>query len=153
MRKLSLLFVLTIFLITIILVSGCPSTPPTNPPPFKPSVTLGLDKGSIIINDNSISDFITATITRLDNENVDTFFVLKFPENKQTFYPTDVDGQRITELSTKPLRDQNSKDILQFKIFGTKGEDKFSVKELRLELWWNNTKIDGQDKIIEVTVN
>jgi hypothetical protein len=140
-----------ILLIGVVLISGCINPP--NPPPFKPSVELELDKSSITVTDNTIStDFITATITRLDNENIDTVFLLKFPERKQTVYPTDVDGHRITELQTKPLKGQNCKDTLQFKIFGTKGEDIYSVKSLKLELWWNNTKIDNQDKTIEVKV-
>ncbi len=144
--KLKYIPLLAILLIGVIFISGCTQD-------FKPQVSLTLDKNSITINNNQLSEFITATITRLDNENIDTLFVLKFPDNKEGVYPTNVDGERITEISTKTLKGSNSKDILQFKIFGSKGEATQASYDLKVELWWNNTKIENQDETTKITVN
>lgn len=134
-------------LIGVVLISGCVQQE------FSPSVRLDLDKYWITIDDNKISsDFITATIIRLDNENIETIFVLKFPEEKESVFPTDVNGNRIGELYTKPLKGQNSKDILQFKIFGSKGEADESTFTLNVELWFNYTKVVNQDKTITIEV-
>ena len=137
---------IALFLILVIFISGCTDQE------FKPQVDLFLDKNSITIDSGQLSDFITATITRRDNENIDTIFVLSFPEDTQSFYPTDVDGNKIREIPTKKLKGQNSLDTLQFKIFGSKNEATQASYELKLELWWNNTRIDNQDKLIRITV-
>jgi hypothetical protein len=143
------IFVLSMILVAV-LIAGCIGTDQKE---FRPAVGLDLDKTSILVKDKSTSEYITATITRNDNVNVDAIFVLRFPQELTSVYPVDINGNRIQELKTRILKGENSKDILQFKIYGTKGEAYKSDFNLKIELWWsNNTKIPNQDKIITITV-
>ncbi|MBU0496482.1 MAG: hypothetical protein KKG04_00820 [Candidatus Thermoplasmatota archaeon] len=136
---------LTILFVGFILISGCTEGP------FKPQVKLEIDKDNITLDDNTIStDFITVTVERLDKEDIGTVFVLKFPGNLTSVYPTNSDGEKIDEMHTKTLKGQNSKDTLQFKIFGSKGQATEASYELNMELWWNNTKLEEKD--IKITV-
>jgi|GEM_PF-4489547 len=144
--ELKFVFLVVILLMGVVFISGCRTKE------FRPQVSLALDKNSVSLNDGTLSGFITATITRLDNERRDTVFVLKFPENKKDVYPTNVDGVRITEIPTRTLKEQNSIDTLQFKIFGSKGEATNASYDLKVELWWNNTRIENQDKTITITI-
>ena len=113
---------------------------------------LSLDKSSITIDDGELSEFITATITKEDEGENNTVFVLKFPENKNNVYPTDVDGVRIYELQTKPIKGINSIDTLQFKIFGLNGEATEASYDLKVELWADHNHIVNQDKTIKIKV-
>ncbi|MCK5473955.1 MAG: hypothetical protein KAI53_00985 [Candidatus Aenigmarchaeota archaeon] len=131
-------------LLATIFMSGCTDQE------FKPDVKLSLDKNSITVTEKELSEFITATISRQDSNTNETVFILKFPEYKKNVYPTDVNGNRITELQTKSLVGQNSKDIVQFKVFATKGEGTTITYDLKIELWWDDTKI--QDKVIKIAV-
>lgn len=120
---------------------------------FSPDVKLALDKNRIDIKNGELSqEFVTATITRIDNENRDTIFTLKFPDEKMSVYPTDIDGNRITELRTRPLKGEKSKDTLQFKVYGSKGEAEKAEYDLIIQLLWNDTKIENQDKIVKMIV-
>ena len=78
--------------------------------------------------------------------------MLTFPDKLQSAMAVDASGNRITELQTKSLVGLNSKDILQFKIYGRKGEAVQASFDLKAQLWWNSTKVQDQDKSIRVTV-
>jgi len=145
MRYVKQLIILLI--LVFVVISGC-----IKPSPFSPKVEFYLDKYSISINDNTISsEFVTARIKRLDNENISTTFVLKFIQPSNV-YVVDVDGNKISELSTKSLKGSEAEDVLQFKVFGKKGEAKEAKYEIRIELWWNNTKLQGMERSLEVIV-
>ena len=62
------------------------------------------------------------------------------------------DGNKISELSTRSLKGKNAQDILQFKIFGKKGGFTEAKSKIRIELWWNNTKVKNTERILEVSV-
>lgn len=147
--KLEYLSFVTLLIIAIS-ISGCAQPQP--PKAFIPVVDLQLDNSIISIKSETSSGYITATITRNDNENVDTNFTLRFPQKLNSVYPVDNNGNRISQISTKTLKWQNSKDTLQFKIYGNKGEAVNSEFDVNVELWWDNTKIDGQDKIIKINI-
>ncbi|MCD6557630.1 MAG: hypothetical protein J7K31_01195 [Candidatus Aenigmarchaeota archaeon] len=148
MKFKSIWLIYILIMITVILVSGCIDQR------FSPSVGFKLDKYSITVDDNTVSsEFVKATITRLDNENISTVFVMKFfPQTPEDIYPVDVDGNEISELSTRPLKAKGAEDILQFKVFGKKGGFTEAKSKIRIELWWNNTKIENTDRILEVSV-
>ena len=139
--------ILAPLLIAVLIISGCAKQE------FRPGVTLDIDKTDVTVDDNSISkEFITATITRTDDNAKDATFVLTFPDKLQSAMAVDASGNRITELQTKSLVGLNSKDILQFKIYGRKGEAVQASFDLKAQLWWNSTKVQDQDKSIRVTV-
>ncbi len=120
---------------------------------FQPNVGLELSKTKVTVSDNRISEeFITVTITRFDEKNVPVNFIIKFTSNLQNVYPVDSNGNRITELFTRELLGKNSKDTLQFKVFGKNGEAQDSTYNLDMGLYWNNVTINGQDKRISVYV-
>jgi len=137
-----------ILMIVVICLGGCNG----DEEEFKPSVSLSLDDYNLKIDNNALSKFLTATVTRTDDKEQEMTFTLKF-RNLASVYATDVDGNKIEELSTKPLKGLNSKDILQFKVFGGKGEATEASFDLWMELWWNNnTKIENQDQKIEIKI-
>ncbi len=145
-NKLKLILVLSI-LISLVFLNGGDIFKPA---PFKPSVTLTLDKNVLNIKSNVVSeDFITATITRLDDKDELTSFVLMFPDKKENIYPTDVDGKRVEQLQTKPIKGNGAIDTLQFKVFGNKGEADKSTFSFKVQLVWNNSNIAEQT----ITVN
>jgi hypothetical protein len=95
-------------------------------------------------------EFVTATVTREDDENQETIFTIKFPDEKENVYATDWEGNRTREMSTKSLITKNAKDTLQFKVFGKKGEAAEATYILKVELWWNDKKIDDKDIMVTV---
>lgn len=132
----------------VIFVSGCPG----EDKPFTPSVVLKLDKNMIYVHDNSIStDFVTITVERVDNEDVFTDFIIKFNQT-DSVYAVDVDGRRLSQLSTGSLKDKGSVDTLQFKVFGKKGDAIKATYFINIETWWNNTKLEGIDSTLKVIV-
>ncbi len=136
-----------ILILAIILISGCSKQE------FKPGVNLEIDKTSVTVTDNQVSkEFITATITRTDDNDKEAVFVLSFPDKLQSAMAVDTNGIRISELQTKPLVGLNAKDILQFKIYGRKGEAASADFDIKAELWWNSTKVEGQTRTIRVSV-
>lgn len=147
--KLEYLLFATLLIIAIS-VSGCVQTQPAKE--FIPVVDLQLDNSIININNNTSSGYITATITRKDNVNVDTNFTLRFPQGFNSVYPVDSNGYKILQITTKTLKGENSKDTLQFSIYGNKGDAINSNFEIKVELWWNNMKIEGQDKTIKINI-
>jgi len=130
-----------ISLLLILFLVGCSEKE------FQPKVKLSLDNNKIKMNDGISESFITATVTRNDDISENTEFEIKFPNNYTSIYPVNVDGERITELQTKTLKGKDSKDILQFKIFGEKGEAIQSTFKLDVELWWNNTQLEDSEEI------
>ena len=111
-----------------------------------------LDRDSITIKDKQASEFLTATVTRKDDEPIDVVYKIYFPDNKSTVYPTDVDGNRIKELYTRPLRGKDARDTVQFKVWATKYEDEYSTKKLDLQLYVNSTHIEDADLSLVVNV-
>jgi len=143
MNKSNLTIFLTIVLLLAVLVlSGCSNN--------LPDVSLKLSESSISIADKGISNFITATVTRTDDVAEDRTFSLVFPQELNSMYPTDVDGNRISTLKTKPLKGKNSQDVVQFKIYGEKGEADYAEYNLMIQLQWNNTVLKEQGIKIEV---
>ena len=137
-------------LVTVIFVSGCNG----EDKPFTPSIDFKVDKNSISVNDNTISSyFVKSTFERLDNEDTKTVFVMKFfSEKPEDIYAVDSEGKKIDQLLTKPMKGRGDEDILTFKVFGNKrGYDK-AESQIKIELWWNNTKLMGMDRTLKVTV-
>lgn len=117
---------------------------------FTPSAELSLQDSSVSVEGDSISSgFITAVIERKDKTDQETAFVLKF-QNKESVYAVDSAGNRLEELSTKPLKGKNAMDMLQFKIFGKKGEAEKATYRLGIELMWNNQSLQTEE--IKVSV-
>lgn len=144
-QNLFIIVILAILLFAAIFVINQPKS-------FKPDATVTLDKANININDNKLSELITATITRNDNENISTIFSIRFSDTTDAIYVTDVDGKRIYELTTRPLKDSGAKDILQFKVFGTKKDYSEAKRNIKIELWWNGTIIENKYQSLEVNV-
>lgn len=138
-------FVIPGLILLLFFLTGCSKEE------FKPQADFNLDNQELSIQSGNITPkFVTATITRID-EGIGTNFTLNF-DNKETVYATDVDGNKISTLSTRSLKGKFSIDTLQFKIFGKKlDEDLLADKSLSVKLMWNNTTLD--EKIIKVKVN
>jgi len=100
--------------------------------------------------EGNISSYIDATVERSDDINKTYVFVLRF-SNTANCYAVDNEGKQLTELPTEPLRSKNSKSLIQFKIFATKGDAITSTYNLNISLWQNNTIIDS--KIIKINVS
>lgn len=137
-------------LIAVIFVSGCNG----NDKPFTPSIDFKVDKNSILVNDNTVSsNFVKSTFKRLDNEDKATVFTMKFFSNKsEDIYVVDSEGNKIDELSTRPLKGKDDEDIRTFKVFGMKRGYTKAESQIKIELWWNNTKLMGMDRTLKVTV-
>ncbi len=115
---------------------------------YVPEVSFELSTYSINVNDNQIStDLITATVTKLDDKNIPTKFVLKFkPSNKDYVYAVDSEtNEKITEKTTEILTQKGRKFQYQFKVLGKKvvGQPE-SPWEITIELYYNNTKMKEQ---------
>lgn len=115
---------------------------------FKPDVSYQLDRNSVDVSNGNISTYyVTATVTRNDNDPTPTVLTLEF-KNKPDIYAVDSAGQRIESLNTKSLVGQGAKDTPQFKIFGrtnlATGTDTLDV-----DLDWNGTTLSTQT----ITVN
>ena len=142
-------YLVLLMLVTVIFVSGCNGDDDKS---FTPSIDIKLNKNSISVKDNSISsDFVTITIKRADNEDVFTDFIIKFNQT-DSVYAVNVDGKRLSQLSTRSLKDKGSADTLQFKVFGKKGDALDARYSITIETWWNNTKLEGIDRTLEVFV-
>ena len=130
----------------ILLLSACSKEEEA----FMPSAEISLDDDSLSVADKSIStEFVTATIERQDKVDQETMFTVKF-QNKEAVYAVDSAGIKLTELSTKPLRGKNAMDVLQFKVFGTKGEAETAEYKLGLELMWGNRTLQSEQVTVSV---
>jgi hypothetical protein len=131
-----------ILILALLLLAGCSSD--------GPSTQMDISKKSISLSDQQLSEFITITVTRKDDGTEPAFFTVIFPKTSEYVYPTDVDGNVITELHTKELRGKNAQDILQFKVYGTKLDFKEATFQLPVELRWNQTALDT--KQLRITI-
>ena len=133
---------------SIVLISGC-----NNKNSFFPLVDFKLNEDNINVNDNTIySKFIEAKVTRLDNKNIPADFIIKFNQPANA-YAVDVDGNRIDNLSTpRPLEGKGDYYPFMFKVFGKKGLAKEVTYNIQIELWWNGTKLENKDNVLEVTI-
>ena len=117
---------------------------------FMPAAELSIDNDKLSIADNSVSeDFVTATIERQDKVDQETAFTVRFL-NKESVYAVDSSGAKLSELSTKPLRGKNAMDVLQFKVFGKKGEAEEATYKLGLELMWGNRTLQSEQVKVSV---
>ncbi len=123
------------------------------PQDLTPKIKVDFDKKAVTVQNNNISsDFVTLILTRQDSQNQDAVLTLKFPQNYTSVYAVNIDGERIKEIQTAPLRGKNAKTTVQFKVYGSTGEfDKVELN-LQTELWWNNTKLPNHDVEVHVTV-
>lgn len=135
--------ILILLLVTVLLV-GCSSSD-------APDTQMDISKKSITIEDGILSEFMTITITRKDDGLNESTFKIIFPKDSENVYPTDVDGNKISLLETKPLRGKNAQDVLQFKIFGTNLDFDKAEFSLPLELRWNETVLESQTIRVTVT--
>lgn len=136
-------------LIAVIFVSGCNGDDDKS---FTPSIDIKLNKNSISVNDNMrSSEFITITMTRLDDEDISTIFIIKFNQTANV-YAVDTDGNRLHQLSTRSLKGKGSVDTLNFKVFGKKNDAIKAMYDIGVETWWNDTKLEDKDKHLEVIV-
>ena len=142
--------ILLLLFVAVIFVSGCNG----NDKPFTPSIDFKLDKSSVSVNDNTVtSHFVKSTFKRLDNEDIPTIFIMKFVSDKPgDIYVVDSEGNKIDELSTRPLKGKDDEDIRTFKVFGMKRGYTKAESQIKIELWWNNTKLEGMDRTLEVIV-
>jgi hypothetical protein len=123
----------SILVLFLFLLAGCSSA-------FDPSLSLSVDTKKIQVTTQELSDFVTVTVIRRDDNQNETSLVLKFPDEFQSVYAADSDGKRISTMVTKSLKGKNAKDVLQFKIYSDNGEAVEAHYVLNLELWWNETK-------------
>jgi hypothetical protein len=139
---------LLVGLILLLLMMGCSADDASGP-----MVKFTLDKNSITVQDRQLSEeFVTATVTRVDTEPYDTIFQLQFPDEMESAYAATPDGNKQLTLQTRRLMGKNAQDTVQFKVWGTKGEAFEARYVLTVELWWNGTKLEGQDEVLEVKV-
>lgn len=122
---------------------------------FVPQVRVDLEQNRVDLNgnfkDGTYSELVTASIIREDDKNISTTFVLKFPDESAEFYPVDVDGKRLTSMSSNELRGKGTKHPFQFKVFVPKGDASPAGYKLRMEFWWNNTKL-SVEKVLDVHI-
>lgn len=131
----------------ILLLSACGSKEEKE---FMPAAELSLENDALTVPDNTTSaEFVTATIERQDKVDQETTFTVKF-QNKASVYAVDANGNKLTEVPTKALRGKNAKDILQFKVFGTKGEAETADYRLGLELMWGNRTLQSGQVTVSV---
>ena len=134
---------LLLSVILLLVLAGCSTSD-------VPLTHMELSRNSVTIEDKILSEFKTVTITRKDDGLNDSVFKIVFPKDSENVYPTDVDGNKISLLETKPLRGKDAQDVLQFKIFGTNLDFEEALFLLPLELRWNDTILES--KTIKVTI-
>jgi hypothetical protein len=131
-----------LLVIALLVLAGCSSSE-------TPDTYMEISTKSLKVEDKILSEFMTVTIIRKDDGLNESTFRIVFPKDSENVYPTDVDGNKITELRTKPLRGKNAQDVLQFKIYGTNLDFEETVYKLPLELRWNDTVLESQ----QITIN
>lgn len=132
-----------LLVIALLVLAGCSASD-------TPDTQMEVSAKSVKVEDRILSEFMTVTIIRKDEGLNESTFRIVFPKDSDNVYPTDVDGNKISELETKPLRGKNAQDVLQFKIYGTNLDFEEAIYKLPLELRWNDTVLESQT--ITVTV-
>ena len=133
-----------LLVIALLVLAGCSASD-------TPDTQMEVSAKSVTVEDRILSEFMTVTIVRKDEGLNESVFRIVFPRDSDNVYPTDVDGNKISELETKPLRGKNAQDVLQFKIFGTNLDFEEAVYKLPLELRWNDTVLESQTITVKVT--
>ncbi|MDI6737860.1 MAG: hypothetical protein QME12_05085 [Nanoarchaeota archaeon] len=130
----------------ILLLTACGKKEET----FIPSAEISLKNDALSVPGDTVSEkFVTATIERQDKVDQETTFTIKFL-NKEAVYAVDQAGIKIDSLSTKPLRGKNAMDVLQFKVFGKKGEAETATYRIGIDLMWGNQTL--QQEQVKVSV-
>ncbi len=156
MKKTAVLLALAFVLVSVVFVSGCEEKAPKDVLPTsedKPTIDLSVEPTSIILEDDETTeDFVTATLTRKDENDFSAQIQLRVKSSAPGYiFPVDVDGKTDMYFESKPLKGKNSQDIIQFKVFGDKGDFETATGTLTLEMYWNNTKLKNTEEI-EVSV-
>jgi len=148
-------FIIVIFAIIFLVIALYLFLNPPKQPPYTPDIRLDLSRYDISIKDNQTSaELIRATITKLDEKEIPTRFQLKFvPSNPDYLYPVDDYGRKITEITTDELISKGREYSYQFKVFGKKVLGQTTSQwSITVEVFFNNTKLEGKEKTLTVTV-
>ena len=134
-------------ILAVVLVSACIN------PAYTPTVSFTIDRSEITIKNNQTStDLVTVTITKEDNKNIPTNFVVKF-SYPDGIYPV-INDQKVSEYTTKTLQYQDSKDPVQFKVFGQVfGQQDSATYTMIIQLYYNNSFLEGKEQTLKVIVN
>lgn len=121
---------------------------------YVPGVDFKISPSNVQIKDNSFSNIVTITVTKTDNENEQTDFLIKLIPEANTVYAISVNNnQTITEYRTKPLIDRDAFDILQFKIFGTLPGGFYPVTtHIKAQLLYNNKTLSGKEVTLTIDI-
>lgn len=139
---------LTLMLLGAVFVSGCfgPPSPQQPPPPYKPEIDLKISPDTlpntpIELNDNQ-TELIKLTVTKLDDKNISTYFVLKFkPSNPQYLESIEAESDtKLEEKTTETLTQKGREFPYQFRVRGRKvlGQTE-SRWTLDIEVFYNNS--------------
>jgi hypothetical protein len=113
-----------------------------------PSISTQWEKTSVdVINGNYSEEYVGVILTRQDNDSTPFEVTLTF-HNKDNIYAVDGLGNRIENLTSRPMVGKGVQDILQFKVFGSSNTATGS-DVLTVDLEINETIIISQN----ITVN
>jgi len=120
---------------------------------YTPGVAFTITPDHIQIKNNQFSQIITIKVTKTDDANKPTAFLIKLSSEANGVYAISVNNnQTISEYMTKPLIDRDASDTLQFKVFGTLPEGYSpATTYINAQLLYNNTTM--QDKVVTLTID
>ncbi len=146
--------ILILMLLGVVFVSGCEQAAP---PPYTPQIDLKISpdispNAPIEMGDNQ-TKLITLYITKLDDGNIPTYFVLKFkPSNPDYLYPIEAESDtKFEEKQTDILTQKGRVFQYQFRVLGRKvpGQPE-SPWKMDIEVLYKNTKLKKQT--LDITV-
>ena len=90
------------------------------PQAYFPLLGFELSHNNVDILEDRLSELITITLTKLDNENISTQFKIEFEPSDPSYLNVVINDELKTEAYTKELLYRNSLDVIQFKLNGRK---------------------------------
>ena len=137
-------YIIIPILILIVFLTGCNHNNVNLPDDsYKPLMELTLDKNLINVRSDKLSETITLTLIKKDNEKVKSSFVIELisPE-KEFIYFSDDTNKPIDKINTTLFEHVGDRQLYDFKVYAKKDSQKDSVEyTLNFKLLYNGKEI------------
>ena len=143
-------YIVIFIIILIALIAGCNNNGDNVPDnSYKPLMELTLNKNSINVGSDTLSETITLTLVKKDNEKVKSSFVIELisPE-KEFIYFSDDTNKLIESMNSTLFEHEGDRQLYDFKAYAKKDPQKDSVEYiLKFKLLHNGEEIGNMPNL------
>ena len=143
-------YIIIPILILIVFLTGCNHNNVNLPDDsYKPLMELTLDKNLINVRSDKLSETITLTLIKKDNEKVKSSFVIELisPE-KEFIYFSDDTNKLIESMNSTLFEHEGDRQLYDFKVYAKKDPQKDSVEYiLKFKLLHNGEEIGNMPNL------